>query len=170
MPGGVAFEEEPEDDDAGEEGVEDGDDAQLDEGAGGAYRMNCRMYENEFPEIDDCVMVQVRSIAEMGAYVALLEYNNIEGMILLSELTRRRIRSVNKLIRVGKQEVCMVLRGRQGEGLHRPFEATRLCGGRAEVRRALPALEGRALHCAACVGGAAHRDGGSLPPDSVATL
>ena len=31
-------------------------------------------------------------------------------MILLSELTRRRIRSVNKLIRVGKQEVCMVLR------------------------------------------------------------
>lgn len=68
------------------------------------------MYENEFPEIDDVVMVQVRSIAEMGAYVALLEYNNVEGMILLSELTRRRIRSVNKLIRVGKQEVCMVLR------------------------------------------------------------
>jgi translation initiation factor 2 subunit 1 len=49
--------------------------------------------------------VQVRSIAEMGAYVALLEYNNIEGMILLSELSRRRIRSINKLIRVGKQEV-----------------------------------------------------------------
>merc|ERR1719498_246553 len=81
------------------------------EGSGpSAYHMNCRMYENEFPEIDDVVMVQVTSIAEMGAYVALLEYNNIEGMILLSELSRRRIRSVNKLIRVGKQEVCMVLR------------------------------------------------------------
>jgi translation initiation factor 2 alpha subunit (eIF-2alpha) len=36
----------------------------------------------------------------MGAYVQLLEYNNIEGMILLSELTRRRIRSVSKLIKV----------------------------------------------------------------------
>ena len=35
----------------------------------------------------------------MGAYVQLLEYNNIEGMILLSELTRRRIRSVTKLIK-----------------------------------------------------------------------
>jgi len=70
-----------------------------------SYRMNFRMYENQFPEIDDLVMVQVRSIAEMGAYVALLEYNNIEGMILLSELSRRRIRSINKLIRVGKQEV-----------------------------------------------------------------
>lgn len=81
----------------------------VDEG-GKAYTMNCRMYENQFPEIDDIVMVQVRSIAEMGAYVSLLEYNNIEGMILLSELSRRRIRSVNKLIRVGKQEVCMVLR------------------------------------------------------------
>lgn len=45
-------------------------------------------------------MVQVRSIAEMGAYVSLLEYGNIEGMILLSELSRRRIRSVQKLIKV----------------------------------------------------------------------
>lgn len=55
-------------------------------------------------------MVTVRHIAEMGAYVSLLEYNNIEGMILLSELSRRRIRSINKLIRVGRHEVVMVLR------------------------------------------------------------
>ncbi|CAM9585764.1 unnamed protein product [Heterosigma akashiwo] len=46
----------------------------------------------------------------MGAYVTLLEYNNIEGMILLSELSRRRIRSINKLIRVNRNEVVMVLR------------------------------------------------------------
>ena len=47
----------------------------------------------------DCVF-QVKSIAEMGAYVHLLEYNGIEGMILLSELSRRRIRSITKLIKV----------------------------------------------------------------------
>jgi translation initiation factor 2 alpha subunit (eIF-2alpha) len=35
----------------------------------------------------------------MGAYVSLLEYNGIEGMILLSELSRRRIRSITKLIK-----------------------------------------------------------------------
>lgn len=34
------------------------------------------------------VMVNVRSIAEMGAYVTLSEYNDIEGMILLSEVRR----------------------------------------------------------------------------------
>merc|ERR1711907_313479 len=78
--------------------------------ASSKVNLNCRMYQQKFPEVEDVVIVQVRSIADMGAYVSLLEYNNIEGMILLSELTRRRIRSVNKLIRVGKQEVCMVLR------------------------------------------------------------
>jgi translation initiation factor 2 subunit 1 len=40
-----------------------------------------RYYNQKFPEIDDVVMVNVRSIAEMGAYVSLLEYDNIEGMV-----------------------------------------------------------------------------------------
>jgi translation initiation factor 2 subunit 1 len=73
-------------------------------------QLQCRFYEQKYPEVDELVMVNVRSIAEIGAYVSLLEYNNIEGMILLSELSRRRIRSINKLIRVGKNEVVMVLR------------------------------------------------------------
>lgn len=72
--------------------------------------LQCRMYESQYPEVDDLVMVTVRSIAEVGAYVQLLEYNNIEGMILLSELSRRRIRSIQKLIRVGRNEVVVVLR------------------------------------------------------------
>ena len=60
--------------------------------------------------MDDLVVVNVRHIAEMGAYVRLLEYDNIEGMILLSELSRKRIRSIQKLIRVGRNEVVVVLR------------------------------------------------------------
>lgn len=72
--------------------------------------LNCRFYENRYPEIESVVMVNVRNIADMGAYVSLLEYDNIEGMILLSELSRRRIRSIHKLIRVNRNEVVMVLR------------------------------------------------------------
>jgi translation initiation factor 2 subunit 1 len=55
--------------------------------------------------------VQVKSIAEMGAYVSLLEYNNIEGMILLSELSRRRIRSVTKLIKARRAALRRAARG-----------------------------------------------------------
>ncbi|KAF0437822.1 translation initiation factor eIF2 alpha subunit [Gigaspora margarita] len=73
-------------------------------------QFQCRMYEAKYPEVDDLVMVNVRQIAEMGAYVKLMEYDNIEGMILLSELSRRRIRSIQKLIRVGRNEVVVVLR------------------------------------------------------------
>ncbi|EOD52772.1 putative eukaryotic translation initiation factor 2 subunit alpha [Neofusicoccum parvum] len=71
---------------------------------------NCRFYEEKYPEVESFVMVNVKQIAEMGAYVKLLEYDNIDGMILLSELSRRRIRSIQKLIRVGRNEVVVVLR------------------------------------------------------------
>ncbi|RWS26631.1 Eukaryotic translation initiation factor 2 subunit 1-like protein [Leptotrombidium deliense] len=72
--------------------------------------LSCRYYSQKFPELDDVVVCSVRSIAEMGAYVDLLEYNNIEGMILLSELSRRRIRSINKLIKIGRSECVVVIR------------------------------------------------------------
>jgi len=77
---------------------------------------NCRMYENVYPDAEDLVIVQVKNVAEMGAYVSLLEYNGIEGMILLSELSRRRIRSINKLIRVGRTEIVVVLRVDEDKG------------------------------------------------------
>jgi translation initiation factor 2 subunit 1 len=74
------------------------------------HNLDSRFYENKYPEIESVVMVNVRNIADMGAYVSLMEYDNIEGMILLSELSRRRIRSIHKLIRVNRNEVVMVLR------------------------------------------------------------
>ena len=59
-------------------------------------------------------MVNVRSVAEMGVYVDLLEYDQMEGLILLSELSRRRIRSINKLVRVNRNEVVVVIRVDKG--------------------------------------------------------
>ena len=61
-------------------------------------------------------MVSVREITEVAANVTLLEYDNMEGMVLLSELSRKRIRSINKLIRVGRQEVVAVLRVDEEKG------------------------------------------------------
>ncbi|XP_022092543.1 eukaryotic translation initiation factor 2 subunit 1-like [Acanthaster planci] len=78
--------------------------------------LSCRFYEQHYPEVEDVVMVNIRSIAEMGAYVNLLEYKNIEGMIMLSELSRRRIRSINKLIRVGRNECVVVIRVDKDKG------------------------------------------------------
>ena len=71
---------------------------------------DCRFYEREYPAIDDAVMVQVTRVTETAAYVKLLEYNNIEGMILLSEVSAKRIRSLIKEIRVGQFVVCLTLK------------------------------------------------------------
>ncbi|KAJ1663872.1 hypothetical protein IW140_004550 [Coemansia sp. RSA 1813] len=71
---------------------------------------SCRFYESKFPEVDDVVMVRITSIKEVGAYVELEEYGTIEGVILMKELSKRRIRSVQKLVRVGRREAALVQR------------------------------------------------------------
>lgn len=40
--------------------------------------LRCRFYENQYPEPEEVVMVNVTEIGDMGAYVTLLEYDNIE--------------------------------------------------------------------------------------------
>lgn len=72
--------------------------------------MDCRYYHKELPEVEDVVLVQVKSLSDIGAYVTLLEYGRVEGMIQISEMSNRRIRSISKLTRVGNVEVCLVLR------------------------------------------------------------
>lgn len=72
--------------------------------------LSCRFYKDKYPKTDEMVMVNVRQIAELGSYVNLLEYNKIEGLIPESELSNRRIRSILKLIRVGRNEIVMVTR------------------------------------------------------------
>jgi translation initiation factor 2 subunit 1 len=78
--------------------------------SGDTESLRCRFYEQQYPENDEVVVVNVTDIGEMGAYVTLLEYDNIQGMILLSELSRKRIRSINKLVRINRNEVVMVIR------------------------------------------------------------
>jgi len=78
--------------------------------------LDCRFYRQKYPSVDELVMVEIKHITAIGAYVMLLEYNNIEGMIMLSELSRKRIRSVSKLTRVGRKEIVVVLRVDENKG------------------------------------------------------
>ena len=78
--------------------------------------LNCRFYRPQFPKIDELVMVEVRHVDAVGASVSLLEYNNIEGLIMLGELSKKRIRSVTKLTRVGRQEAVVVIRVDESKG------------------------------------------------------
>ncbi|UKK00640.2 eukaryotic translation initiation factor 2 subunit alpha [Theileria orientalis] len=71
---------------------------------------DCRFYERKFPEPEDLVMVKVNRIEAQGVYVSLLEYDDREGLILLNELSKRRYRSINKLVKIGRHEVVLVLR------------------------------------------------------------
>jgi len=74
------------------------------------------MYEQKFPEPEDVVQVKVKRVMDLGAYVSLLEYGNIEGMIMLSELSKRRIRSIKNLIRAGQIMAVAVIRVDQNKG------------------------------------------------------
>lgn len=94
--------------------LRDEDDALFDDEEGTATAS--RFYEAEFPEVEDLVMVQVTRVLETNAYVKLLEYGNKEGMILLAEVSAKRIRSMLKEIRVGQFCVCLVLRTEEGRG------------------------------------------------------
>ncbi|KAM2967107.1 hypothetical protein FF1_027406 [Malus domestica] len=72
--------------------------------------LECQIYETRYLDVDMAVMIQVNNITDIGACASLLEYSNIEGMILFSELSHCRIRSVSSLIKVGRIEPVMVLR------------------------------------------------------------
>ena len=83
--------------------------------------LRCRFYEKDFPDENDLVLVlsffcltpaqvRIEKVHENGAYVVLLEYDNMEGLILYTEITRKRVNSVNRLVKVGKNEIMMVIR------------------------------------------------------------
>jgi translation initiation factor 2 subunit 1 len=56
--------------------------------------VKCRFYRRRVPEKDEIVSVVTTDIKELGAYVRLLEYDNIEGFIMLSQVTAKRVKTV----------------------------------------------------------------------------
>ena len=54
--------------------------------------LRCRFYENQYPEPEEVVMCNVTEIGEMGAYVTLLEYDNVE--VISKTITRIKLSEV----------------------------------------------------------------------------
>lgn len=76
---------------------------------------SCRFYENEMPEENDHVIIQISRVDQYAVFVELLEYNCIEGMIILAEYSRPTKSRYNQgflLARknINKKDVCRVLR------------------------------------------------------------
>lgn len=65
-------------------------------------------YSKQYPEVDDLVVVQIFSVESYAVRVILLEYNNIEAMISVNELSRRH-KSI-KFFKIGTEYVMKVLR------------------------------------------------------------
>ncbi|KAH9385446.1 translation initiation factor 2 subunit 1 [Nematocida major] len=69
-----------------------------------------RYYYEKCPKEGDVVIGRIKSFEDIGAYITLPEYNNIEGLIIYSELTKKRTRNIQKLIKVGTLEGFLVLK------------------------------------------------------------
>ncbi|KAL4496495.1 hypothetical protein ABPG72_014725 [Tetrahymena utriculariae] len=75
-----------------------------------------RFYEQKYPKENDLVVVEVVKVEENCCYVQLLEYNRIEGMITPNEMTKQMQQSIQKVLKIGKQEVVQVLRVDEEKG------------------------------------------------------
>lgn len=85
-------------------------------------KMHFRMYENKYPKKNDIVYVstfhyfnfnlsiqcKIKELTDSGAYVSLLEYDGIRGLLFSGEITLKRINHINRVLSVGKDEVLRV--------------------------------------------------------------
>lgn len=63
-----------------------------------------------YPVEDEIVLCRVSKIYPNSVFVDLLEYNNLSGIIYLSEVAPGRIRNLRDFVSDGRQIVCKVLR------------------------------------------------------------
>lgn len=67
------------------------------------------MYRNKFPEVGDLISAKISKVDESIIMCQLLEYNNIEAILPLNQVSRKRIRSIKNIIKIGKDEILEVI-------------------------------------------------------------
>ena len=68
-----------------------------------------QFYENNYPNIGDLVFTKVLQINDYGITVNLPEYQNIEAMIMVNEVSRRRTANLQKQYKLGSECICKVI-------------------------------------------------------------
>lgn len=76
----------------------------------------CRYHEQVYPSEGEIVVGKVSKITDLGVFILLTEYNNIEGLIVIGELTRKRISNAQKAAKAGKLEIAVVSRVDKSKG------------------------------------------------------
>jgi translation initiation factor 2 subunit 1 len=72
--------------------------------------------KNGFPGIKDIVLCKVKKILPHSVFVELIEYENLEGMIHISELSSRWTRNISEIVTLNSIIVCRVEKIDQAKG------------------------------------------------------
>jgi len=75
------------------------------------------LYKNKIPKRDDIVIAKVDNISPYGVNVTLIEYNNFQGFINCSEISRKKKVNMNKLLTIGKNIHLIVIAVDEEKGL-----------------------------------------------------
>lgn len=79
-------------------------------------KYECRLHFRRYPREGEIVMGRVISIGGDGLTLNLLEYGDLEGLVLLGELSKRRVKSIQQVTKVGNIEICNVLKVDEEKG------------------------------------------------------
>lgn len=68
------------------------------------------MSSSGYPEVGDLAVATVKQVADYGAYVRLDEYEGIEGLVHISEISTTWVKHIREHVREGQKLVLKVLR------------------------------------------------------------
>jgi translation initiation factor 2 alpha subunit (eIF-2alpha) len=74
-----------------------------------------KFYANRVPASGEIVAVRVDDINDYGVEVTLLEYD-VKGMVMAAEVSRKRIRTVKEVLRIGQETAAQVTTANEETG------------------------------------------------------
>ena len=70
-----------------------------------ANRLDFYVYPHQFPQVKEVVIGEVVQRTDLGFEVVLTEYRYLKAFMPINEISRRRVRNIHKLMKVGMKNV-----------------------------------------------------------------